>query len=72
MSVLMMPTASDLPVSVRVMPTDHPVFLPNSAENQVNYEEIGRICCLRIRPITLSQTAPQKKDYGHNMKGEAS
>lgn len=25
-----------------------------SAENQLNYEEIGRICCLRIRPITLA------------------
>ena len=54
MSVLMMPTASYLSVSVWMIPTDHSVFLPKSAENQMNYEEIGRICCLRIRPITLA------------------
>ena len=54
MSVLMIPTASCLSVSVWMMPTGHSVFLPKSAENQMNYEEIGRICCLRIRPITLA------------------
>ena len=54
MGVLMIPTASCLSVSVWMMPTGHSVFLPKSAENQMNYEEIGRICCLRIRSITLA------------------